>query len=61
MNPKLFKGGKDGANTCKWIEDIEHLLNIAHDSKTSRFDSISYFLRDDTLHGFKNNERLVTL
>ena len=41
-NSKLLQDGKDDVNTCKWMEDIEHLLDIAYDSKPSRFDLISY-------------------
>ena len=36
MTAKLLKDDKDDVNTCKWIKDIEHLLNIAHDSEPSR-------------------------
>ena len=51
-NPKVFKGSKDDVN--KWIEDIEHLLNIAHVPEPSRLDLISYSLRGDALQWFKN-------
>ena len=57
-NPKVFKGGKDDVN--KWIEDIEHLLNLAHVPEPSRLDLISYSLRSDALQWFKNNKNLFT-
>ncbi|CAF4735358.1 unnamed protein product, partial [Rotaria sp. Silwood2] len=52
-NPKTFKGNKDDVN--KWIEDIEHLLNIAHIPDNIRLDIISYSLRGDAWEWFKNN------
>ena len=57
-NPKTFKGNKDDVN--KWIEDIEHLFNIAHISDSIRLDLISYSLRGDALEWFKNNRSLFT-
>jgi hypothetical protein len=35
-NPKVFRGAKDDVQ--KWIDDIEHLLDIAHIPETSRLD-----------------------
>ncbi|CAF3231890.1 unnamed protein product [Rotaria sp. Silwood2] len=52
-NPKTFKGNKDDVN--KWIEDIEHLFNIAHIPDSIRLDLISYSLRGDALEWFKTN------
>ena len=52
-NPKTFKGNKDDVN--KWIDEIEHLLDIAHIPNAIRLDLISYSLRDDALEWFKNN------
>jgi hypothetical protein len=57
-NPKTFKGNKDDVN--KWIEDIEHLFNVAHISDSIRLDLISYSLRGDALEWFKNNRSLFT-
>ncbi|CAF4804052.1 unnamed protein product, partial [Rotaria magnacalcarata] len=50
-NPKIFKGGKDDVN--KWIDDTEHLLDVAHIPESSRLDLISYSLRGDALQWFK--------
>ncbi|CAF2820764.1 unnamed protein product [Rotaria sp. Silwood2] len=52
-NPKIFKGGKD--NVKKWIEEIEHLFEVAHIPDSIRLDLISYSLRDDALEWFRNN------
>ena len=52
-NPKTFKGGKDDVK--KWIEEIEHLLDVAHIPDATRLDLISYSLRGDALVWFKNN------
>jgi hypothetical protein len=52
-NPKTFKGEKDDVN--KWLEDIEHLLEIAHIPHSARLDLISYSLRGDALEWFKTN------
>ena len=57
-NPKTFKGNKDDVN--KWIEEIEHLLDIAHIPDTIRLDLISYSLRDDALEWFKNHRSIFT-
>ena len=50
-NPKIFKGGKDDVK--KWIEDIEHLLEVAHIPESTRLDLISYSLRNDALEWYK--------
>ena len=52
-SPKVFKGGKD--DVTKWIEDVEHLFNIAHLPEAIRLDLISYSLRGEALDWFKNN------
>ena len=44
-NPKVFRGAKDDVQ--KWIEDIEHLFDIAHIPDLNRLDLISYLLRGD--------------
>ena len=57
-NPKTFKGGRDDVD--KWIEEIEHLLEVAHIPDTCRLDIISYSLRGDALQWYKNNKTLFT-
>ena len=57
-NPKVFKGSKDDVN--KWIDDIEHLLDVAHIPDPSRLDIISYSLRGDALQWYKNNKTTFT-
>ena len=57
-NPKTFKGNKDGVN--KWIDEIEHLLDIAHIPNAIRLDLISYSLRGDVLEWLKNNRSVFT-
>ena len=52
-NPKTFKGGKDDVK--KWIEEIEHLFDVAHIQDSTRLDLISYSLRGDALEWFKAN------
>ena len=46
-NPKTFKGGKD--NVKKWIEVVEHLLDLAHIPESTSLDLIFYLLRGDVL------------
>ncbi|CAF2120815.1 unnamed protein product [Rotaria magnacalcarata] len=46
-NPKVFKGGKD--NVTKWIEEMEHLFDIAHIPDSKKLDFVSYSLRGDAL------------
>ena len=58
-NPKTFKGGKDDVN--KWIEEIEHLFDVAHIPESTRLDLISYSLRGDALEWFKANRSSLTL
>jgi hypothetical protein len=57
-NPKTFKGGKDDVK--KWIEDIEHLLDLANIPESTRLNLISYSLRGDALEWFKNNRTSLT-
>lgn len=57
-NPNTFKGGKD--NVKKWIEEVEHLLDLAHIPESTRLDLISYSLRGDALEWFKNNRTSFT-
>ncbi|CAF2159076.1 unnamed protein product [Rotaria magnacalcarata] len=52
-NPKVFKGGK--GDVKKWIEEIEHLFEVAHIPDPIRLDLISYSLRDDAREWFRNN------
>jgi Ty3 transposon capsid-like protein len=53
-NPKTFAGGKD--DVTKWIEEIEHLLEVAHIPDSTRLDLISYSLRGDALEWYKSNK-----
>ena len=53
-NPKIFHGGKDDVQ--KWIEDIDHLMEIAHVPDINRLDLISYSLRGDALQWYKTNK-----
>ena len=53
-NPRTFRGGKDDVK--KWLEEIEHLLDIAHMNDSNRLDVISYSLRGDALQWFKNQK-----
>jgi hypothetical protein len=57
-NPKTFKGAKDDVK--KWLEDIEHLFEIAHIQDSTRLDLISYSLRGDALEWFKHNKASIT-
>ncbi|CAM4768173.1 unnamed protein product [Rotaria magnacalcarata] len=57
-NPKLFTGHKD--NVKKWVEDIEHIMQIAHVPETTRLDLVSYALRGDALQWYKNNKDTLT-
>ena len=53
-NPKTFAG--DTEDVTKWIEEIEHLLEVAHIPESARLDLISYSLRGDALEWYKNNK-----
>ncbi|CAF2061717.1 unnamed protein product [Rotaria magnacalcarata] len=55
-NPKTFKGSKDDVK--KWIEEIEHLLEVAHIPDSTRLDIISYSLRGDALQWYKSNKSM---
>ena len=57
-NPKIFNGVKDDVK--KWIEDVEHLLEVAHIPEPTRLDLISYSLRNDALEWYKNNKSNLT-
>ncbi|CAM4825748.1 unnamed protein product [Rotaria magnacalcarata] len=57
-NPKVFKGGKD--NVTKWIEEMEHLFDIAHISDSIKLDFVSYSLRGDALEWFRINRSSLT-
>ncbi|CAF3770783.1 unnamed protein product [Rotaria socialis] len=57
-NPRVFRGGKDSVK--KWIEDIEHLMEIAHVPESTRLDLIPYALRSDALQWYKNNKSTLT-
>ncbi|CAF3808250.1 unnamed protein product [Rotaria sp. Silwood1] len=53
-NPKTFQGGKD--DVMKWLEDIEHLFDVAHISDTTKLDLISYSLRGEALRWYTNHK-----
>ncbi|CAF4297143.1 unnamed protein product [Rotaria sp. Silwood2] len=57
-NPKIFRGNKD--DVIKWLEDIDHLMHIAHVPDTNRLDLISYSLRGDASQWFRNNKSVLT-
>jgi hypothetical protein len=53
-NPRIFKGEKDDVK--KWVEDIEHRLDVAHIPDNNRLNLISYLLRGDALEWYKANK-----
>ena len=57
-NPKIFRGNKD--DVSKWLEEIDHLMEIAHVPDCNRLDLISYSLRGDALQWFRNNKSTLT-
>ncbi|CAF3054351.1 unnamed protein product [Rotaria sp. Silwood2] len=57
-HPKIFRGAKD--DVIKWVDEIDHLMQIAHVPECSRLDLISYSLRGDVLQWFKNNKGSLT-
>ena len=57
-NPKTFAGGTE--DVTKWIEEIEHLLEVAHIPESTRLDLISYSLRGDALEWCKNNKSTLS-
>ena len=57
-NPKTFAGGTE--DVTKWIEEIEHLLEVAHIPESTRLDLISYSLRGDALEWYKNNKSTLS-
>ena len=52
--PKTFQGAKD--DVIKWLEDLEHLFDIAHIPDNNKLDLISYSLRGDALQWYKNSK-----
>lgn len=57
-NPKLFRGGKDDVH--KWIEDIDHLMEVAHVPDVNRLDLISYSLKGEALEWYKSYKSTFT-
>ena len=57
-NPKLFRGEKDDIK--KWIDEIEHLFDVAHIPDSNRLELISYLLRGDALEWYKNNKSILS-
>ena len=55
-NPKIFRGAKDDVQ--KWLEDFEHLVEIADIPECTRLSLIAYSLRGDALQWYKNNKNL---
>ncbi|CAF1098583.1 unnamed protein product [Rotaria sordida] len=53
-NPKIFLGTKD--DVMKLVDEIDHLMQIAHVPDFHRLDLILYSLRGDALQWFKNNK-----
>ena len=47
-NPKTFQGGKDDVN--RWLDDIEHLFDIAPIPDANKLDFISFSFRREALH-----------
>ena len=56
--PKVFKGGKEDVQ--KWLEDLDHLFNIAHIPDVNKLDLISYSLQGDALQWYKNSKSILT-
>lgn len=57
--PKIFQGSKEDVN--KWIEDVDHLFNLAHIPDVNKLDLISYALKGDALQWYKNTKQsLIT-
>jgi hypothetical protein len=54
-NPKTFKDGKVAMQ--KWIEEIQHFLEVANIPDSTRVDLISYSLRGDALERFNMIEQ----
>ncbi|CAF1015037.1 unnamed protein product [Rotaria sordida] len=46
-NPKTLQGEKD--DVTKWLEDLEHLFDVAYIPDTNKLDIISYLLRGEVL------------
>ncbi|CAF4840330.1 unnamed protein product [Rotaria sp. Silwood1] len=57
-NPKIFRGNKN--DVIKWLEEIDHLMQIAHVPECNRLDLISYSLRGDALQWYRNNRSTLT-
>ena len=57
-NPKIFRGEKDDVK--KWIDEIEHLLDVAHIPDSNRLELTSYLLRGDALEWYKNNKSILS-
>jgi hypothetical protein len=52
--PKTFQGAKE--DVIKWLEELEHLFDIAHIPDINKLDLISYSLRGDALQWYKNSK-----
>ena len=56
--PKTFQGGKE--DISKWLEDLDHLFNVAHIPNENKLDLISYALKGDALQWYKNTKSTLT-
>lgn len=56
--PKTFQGGKE--DVSKWLEDLDHLFNVAHIPNENKLDLISYALKGDALQWYKNTKSILT-
>ena len=56
--PKTFHGSKD--DVIKWLEELEHLFDIAQIPDTNKLGLISYSLRGDALQWYKNSKQSLS-
>ena len=55
--PKTFHGGNDDVN--KWLEELDHLFNLAHIPDVNKLDLMSYALKGDALQWYKNTKSVI--
>jgi hypothetical protein len=58
INPTIFRGGKD--DVIKWLEDLEHLFEVAHIPDANKLDLVSYTLRGEALQWYRNSKSTFT-
>jgi len=56
-NPKTFKGNKD--DVMEWIDDIEHLFEVALISDHLKLNLISSTLRGDAMEWYKHSKNSI--